>query len=66
MTTGRITPTRVRAVTLPDVDRAAPHLPPARTTQVFVVVGDRAKIEAGLGKLGFSEIRAINADGEAL
>jgi len=52
----------VRAVTLADVQRVAmAWLKPAET--IYVVVGDRAKIEPGLGRLGFSEIRAINADG---
>ena len=55
----------VGAVTLHDVDRAArTWIRPDR--QVFVVVGDRAKTEAALKKLGFSEIRSIDADGEAL
>jgi zinc protease len=56
---------RVAAVTLPEVDHAArSYIRPAET--IYVVVGDRAKIETGLGKLGFREIRAINADGDAL
>jgi zinc protease len=55
----------VGAVALPDVDRAArTYIRPGQ--QIFVVVGDRAQIEDGLKQLGFSEIRAINADGEAL
>ena len=55
--------TRVEAVTLPEVDRAAQTwIRPER--QVYVVVGDRAQTEAALGKLGFREIRAIDADGE--
>ncbi len=54
----------VRAVTLGDADRAAKaHV--RSGDQVFVVVGDRARVEAGLKQLGFSEIRAINTDGEA-
>ena len=55
----------VRAVTLADVDRVArAHVGPGN--QIFVVVGDRARIEAELKKLGFSEVRAITADGETL
>ena len=53
---------RIRAVTLADVQRAAQeYVRPER--EVFVVVGDRARIEPALSKLGFSAIRAINADG---
>ncbi len=56
---------RVRAVTLADVEQAArKYLHPG--DEIFVVVGDRAKIEPGLKTLGFSEIRPINADGEAM
>jgi zinc protease len=55
---------RVRAVTLPDVNRAAStYIRPDQ--EIFVVVGDRARIEPGLKTLGFAEIRSINADGEA-
>ncbi len=54
---------KVRAVSLADVDRAArEYLRPDR--EVFVVVGDRAKIEPALSKLGFARISAINADGD--
>jgi zinc protease len=31
---------------------------------VWVVVGDRAKIEAGIRELGLGEIRVIDADGK--
>jgi len=55
----------VRAVTLAEVDRVArTFVKPG--DQVFVVVGDRARIEGGLKALGFDEIRAINAEGDAL
>ncbi len=51
----------VRGVTLADVNRAArTYVEPGR--QVFVVVGDRAKIEPELTPLGFTEIRPIAAD----
>ena len=33
---------------------------------VWVVVGDRAKIESGLRELGFGEIRLIDTDGKPL
>jgi zinc protease len=53
----------VAAVTLPEVQAAArSHLKSDR--QIYVVVGDRARIEPGLKELGFSEIRLIDADGE--
>jgi zinc protease len=53
---------RTAAVTLPEVERAArTYIQPAQL--VWVVVGDRAKIEAGLRKLPFSAIRPIDADG---
>jgi zinc protease len=55
----------VRAVTLAEVNRAAKtYLQPDR--QVYVVVGDRASVEAGLRQLGFRDIRSIDADGELL
>jgi zinc protease len=55
----------VSAVTLADVDRVArTYIRPDR--QIYVVVGDRARTEIGLRALGFSEIRLIDADGEAL
>jgi len=33
---------------------------------VWVIVGDRAKIEPGLRELKLGEIRLINADGKAI
>ena len=33
---------------------------------IWVVVGDRAKIEAGIRDLGYGEIRFIDADGNAI
>jgi zinc protease len=54
----------VDAVTLDNVNRAArDYVKPDR--QVYVVVGDRARIEPGLKQLGFSEVRLVDADGEA-
>lgn len=56
---------RVRSVTAAEVARvASEYLQPAR--QVFVVVGDRARIEGSLSKLGFAGLRAIDADGKPL
>jgi zinc protease len=55
---------RVRQVSLKDVADAAQLLQPAET--VWVVVGDRAKIEAGLKELGLGEPRLLDADGNSL
>ena len=52
---------RVRATTLAAVTRAAQTVQPDRL--VWVVVGDRSKIEAGIRELGLGEIRVIDADG---
>ena len=55
----------VRALTIPDATTAAQdairpdHL-------VWVVVGDRAKIEAGIRELNFGEVRFLDADGKPL
>jgi len=56
---------RVRSSTIPDATAAAQetvrpdHL-------VWVVVGDRSKIEAGIRELGWGEIRFLDADGKPL
>jgi len=56
---------RVRSLTIPDATAAAKetvrpdHL-------VWVVVGDRSKIEAGIRELGWGEIRFLDADGKPL
>jgi zinc protease len=52
---------RVRATTLTDVARASGVIQPDKL--VWVIAGDRAKIEPGLKELGLGEIRAIDADG---
>lgn len=53
----------IRGVSVAETARVArEQLDPAR--QVVVVVGDRSRIEEPLAKLGFSEIRAIDADGK--
>jgi zinc protease len=52
---------RVRQVTVKDVAEAARLLQPSET--VWVVVGDRAKIEAGLKELGLGAPRLLDADG---
>ena len=55
-------PGEVRAVDLEDVrEQADAALRPGNT--VWVVVGDRSKVEAGIRELGLGEIRFIDADG---
>ncbi|HLG17369.1 MAG TPA: pitrilysin family protein [Blastocatellia bacterium] len=54
---------KIRALKIPDV------MPAAKVTiqpdkLVWVIVGDRAKIEAGVRELGLGEIRLIDADGK--
>ena len=53
---------RIRAVELADVSEAAKQIIQP-DNMVWIVVGDRAKIEGGLRELGFSETRLIDADG---
>ncbi len=52
---------KVRATTLADVAAAAQLVQPERL--IWVIAGDRAKIEPGLRELGIGEIRAIDSDG---
>ncbi|MGE5125608.1 MAG: M16 family metallopeptidase [Betaproteobacteria bacterium] len=54
-------PAKVRATTLADVAAASSVIQPDRL--VWVIAGDRAKIEPGLRELGLGEIRAIDSDG---
>ena len=55
-------PGEVRALDLEDIKKQADAaLRPDNT--VWVVVGDRSKIESGIGELGLGEIRFIDADG---
>jgi zinc protease len=56
---------RIRKLTREDVTAAAEKLiRPDRV--VWVVVGDRAKVEAGIRSLNFGEVRNIDADGNAV
>src|SRR5438876_507963 len=56
---------RVRALTIPDAAGAAQEtIRPDHL--VWVVVGDRAKIEAGIRELNFGEMRFLDADGKPL
>jgi zinc protease len=52
---------KARALTLPDIAKAAAEVvQPAHL--VWVVVGDRAKIEAGVRQLGLGEVRLLNPE----
>jgi len=56
---------RVRALTIPDASAAAQEtIRPDHL--VWVVVGDRSKMEAGIRELNFGEIRFLDADGKPL
>jgi zinc protease len=55
-------PAKIRALTTSDLDAAAKLvIHPDNFT--WVIVGDRAKIEAGIRELGLGEIKIIDADG---
>ena len=58
-------PARVRALDLAKLSEAAPKLLKPDHV-VWLVVGDRAKIEASLAELGFGEIRLLDADGNPI
>jgi zinc protease len=55
---------RIRAVTKAEVAKAAELVDQAKL--VWVVVGDRKKIEAGLKELGLGDPKPIDADGNAV
>jgi zinc protease len=55
---------KVRAVTVADAGRAAAIVQPDKL--VWVIAGDRAKVEAGLKELGLGAVRTIDADGNVL
>ena len=54
-------PARVKGLTLAQVNAAAGFLDPTRLT--WVVVGDRAKVEAGLAALGMGKPVLLDAEG---
>jgi len=55
-------PAKVRSLSVSDVDKAAREV--VRPDQlVWVVVGDRSKIESGLRELGWGEVQLLDADG---
>ena len=58
-------PEKIRALKLADAQAAAKKVVHPDNL-VWVVVGDRAKIEAGVRELGFGEIRLIDAEGNAV
>jgi zinc protease len=58
-------PNKVRALSLTDLTKAAQKV--VHPDQlVWVVVGDRAKIEAGLRELGWGDVHFLDADGEVV
>ncbi len=58
-------PEKVRALTLADVAQAAKEVVHPKNL-VWVIVGDRARVEAGLRELGFAGVTLIDADGNPL
>jgi zinc protease len=54
---------KVRALTTADVNAAAKHIVDP-TRSVWIVVGDRAKIEAGVREANIGEVIVIDADGQ--
>ena len=56
---------KISALTTSDLDAAARKVVHPDNL-VWVVVGDRAKIESGIRELGFGEIRFIDADGNPI
>ncbi len=54
---------KVRALAITDVGAAAPEVVRPEHL-VWVVVGDREKIEAGVRELNFGEMRLLDADGQ--
>jgi hypothetical protein len=55
---------KVRATTLADAKGAAEVVQPDKL--VWVIAGDRAKIEPALKELGLGEVKAIDADGNVI
>ncbi len=56
---------KVRALELPDIERAAKAIVHP-DNMVWVVVGDLSKIESGVRELGFGEIRKLSPEGKVL
>jgi zinc protease len=55
-------PTKVRALNVGNLSGASKVLHPDR--MIWVIVGDRAKIEAGIRELNLGEVRYLDADGK--
>ena len=55
-------PGKVRALNVGNVSSASKVLHPDR--MIWVIVGDRAKIEAGIRELNLGEVRYLDADGK--
>ena len=55
-------PDRIRSLKVTDVSQVAKSMI-RPDNLVWIVVGDRKKIEAGVRELGFGEIRLIDSDG---
>jgi zinc protease len=60
-----IYPARVRSLSVSDVDKAARAVVHPNEL-VWVVVGDRSKVEAGIRELGWGEVQLLDADGNAV
>ena len=58
-------PRKVRELKLEEVDRVARNVLHPQNV-LWIVVGDRAKIEGPLRQLGYGEIRPINGDGKVI
>jgi zinc protease len=56
---------KIMALTTGDLDTAAKQVVHPDNL-VWVVVGDRAKIESGIRELGYGEVRFIDADGNPI
>jgi zinc protease len=57
-------PAKVRALSVEEVAAATKLLDPDHL--IWVVVGDRSKIEAGIRELNLGELRVVDADGKVL
>jgi zinc protease len=55
-------PARVRALSVDEVEKAAKQVVHPEQL-VWVVVGDRSKIESGIRELGWGEVQLLDADG---
>ena len=56
---------RVRSLSVSDVDKAAREVVHPEQL-VWVVVGDRSKVEAGIREIGWGAVQLLDADGNVL